>query len=204
MPSHPRTAAITASSPTRRSIWIAAQVLAWLAAAALPAPALAAGVREPAIGIDFPERLGDFALKGRKQFPQAGEGATIAYEHKDARGAIYVYNAGLAAIPAGVGSPVVHRHFQETAAALQRAGAESSVAVKPLQKATVSSFKGCGPQFMWRSDEMTIRGSALMSRTYLTGFNNHFVKLRVTHPRAGAAEAEDFVQQVRRVLGNCR
>ena len=173
-----------------------------LAVAAWGGAACAAGVREDAIAIDFPERLGELTLKGRTQFPQAAEGAVIAYEGNDVRGAVYVYTAGLATIGNGVGDPVIHRHFQETVTALQTA-AKSAGKVTPVRASTISAFKDCGPQFLWRADEISMGGNALVTRTYLTGYKNHFVKLRVTHPRASAAAAEDFVLQVRRLLGRC-
>src|SRR3954470_646063 len=81
----------------------------------------AAGVREEAIGLDFPEHLGSFTLKGRTQFPKASEGATIVYEGNDVRGAIYVYDGGVSPIPNGVGSPAVQKHFRETEMALRQA-----------------------------------------------------------------------------------
>jgi hypothetical protein len=165
----------------------------------------AAGVREAAIGLEFPERLGAMALKGRMQFPQPADGASITYEAQDVRGAVYVYNAGLKEVPTGVGSPVIHRHFQQTAAALQRAGKEgpADTSVRPIKGSTISAFPGCGPQFLWRSDAIEMRGQSVVSRTYLTGYNNHFVKLRVTHPRNDDKAAEQFVQDVRKLLGRC-
>jgi hypothetical protein len=184
-------------------VFIPARIALTLAVLVWAGSALAAGVREEAIALDFPERLGDFTLKGRTQFPQKGEGATIVYEGRDVRGAVYVYNAGMASIPTGVGDPVIHRHFQQTVAALQQATSQSPGSLKPLKGSTISAFKGCGPQFMWRADEISLEGKSLVTRTYLAGFRNHFVKLRVTHPKAGAAAAEDFVQQVRRLVGAC-
>ena len=174
-----------------------------LVALLAPGVAFAAGVREDAIGIEFPQRLGDFTLKGRTQFPNKADGATTVYEGSDVRGAIYVYNAGLAEVPTGVGSPVIHRHFQQTAAALQQAGRESAGTVTPARGSTISAFPGCGPQFMWRADRISMEGNAVVSRTYLAGFQNHFVKLRVTHPSDASSVADDFVQKVRRVLGKC-
>ena len=169
----------------------------------LPSAAFAASVREESIATHFPDPLGEFVLKERKQFPQKGEGAAIVYEGKDVRGAVYVYNAGLASVPTGVGDPAIHRHFQETAAALQQAAKQSPGKVKPVKGSTISAFPGCGPQFMWRADEVSMGANALVSRTYLTGFRNNFVKLRVTHARTDAAAADDFVQRIRRVLGAC-
>ena len=181
------------------------RIAAALAGALLWTSAFAAGVREEAIGLDFPERLGDFTLKGRTQFPQASQGASIVYQGKDVRGAVYVYDAGLASIPTGVGSPVIHKHFQETTAALQHASKEGSAkaSVTQVKGSTISAFKGCGPQFMWRSDRIEMDGQSVITRTYLTGYNNRFVKLRVTHPRGGDQDAEQFVQDVRRLLGKC-
>jgi hypothetical protein len=149
--------------------------------------------------------VGGLALKGRTQFPQPPEGAVIAYEGKDTRGAIYVYDAGVKPIPNGVGSPVIHQQFQQTITALQRASTEGSAKAKitPMKNSTISAFPGCGPQFMWRGDAIAFGGQELITRTYLTGFNNRFVKLRVTHPRGGEGDAEQFVQDVRRLLGKC-
>ena len=176
-----------------------------LAAASFTTSAFAAGVHEDAIALDFPDRLGDFKLKGRTQFPKASEGATIVYEGTGVRGAVYVYDAGLAAIPNGVGSPVIHKHFQETSMALRRAATEGPTKVKvtPVKNPTISAFPGCGPQFMWRSDALAMDGGEMISRTYLTGYNNRFVKLRVSHARGGDADAERFVQDVRKLLGKC-
>ena len=179
------------------------RIFVGLLALGATAAALGAGVREEAIGIDFPERLGDFTLKGRTQFPQKADGATTVYEGRAVRGAVYVYNAGLASVPTGVGDPVIHRHFQQTAAAMQQAMRESPAKATPMRASTISSFPGCGPQFVWRADRISMDGKELVSRTYLAGFKNHFVKLRVTHPQDSAAAADDFVQQVRRVLGRC-
>jgi hypothetical protein len=162
-----------------------------------------AGVREEAIGIDFPERLGDFTLKGRNQFPKAADGAVIAYENKDVRAAVYVYDAGKTSIPNGVGAPVIHMHFLETSAALQQAGRQSGTTVKSVRGQTISKFEGCGPQFLWRADEISMGGNSMVTRTYLAGMNNRFVKLRVSHPQGREAQADDFVQRIRRVLGRC-
>jgi len=181
------------------------RIAASLAGALLLGSAFAAGVREEAIGLDFPERFGELKLKGRTQFPQANDGAVIAYEGKDVRGAVYVYDAGVKPIPAGVGSPAVAIQFLETGAALQRASTEGPVKakVKPVKAKTISAFPGCGPQFLWRSDAIEMDGATMITRTYLTGYNNRFVKLRVTHPRGSDGDAEQFVQDVRRLLGKC-
>jgi len=165
--------------------------------------ALAAGVREESIGVDFPERLGDFTLKGRTQFPKASDGAVIAYESKEVRGAVYVYDAGKTSIPTGVGAPAIHMHFLETGTALQQAARESGTTLKSVRGSTISKFEGCGPQFMWRADEISMSGNSMVSRTYLAGLNNRFVKLRVSHPRGSEGKADDFVQRIRRVLGRC-
>ena len=178
-------------------------IAAALAAASLST--LGAGTREEAIGIDFPDRLGAFTLKGRTQFPNPKEGATIVYEGNDTRGAIYVYDGGVSPIPDGVASPQVSKHFRETQMALLQAsaGGPGRAKVRPVKAATMSAFPGCGPQFQWRADAIEIDGNELVTRTYLTGYHNRFVKLRVTHPRGGDAAAEQFVQDVRKLLGKC-
>jgi hypothetical protein len=163
-------------------------------------------VHESSIGVTFPDRLGDFALKGRTQFPKAADGATIVYESEGVRGAIYVYDAGVKEIPNGVGSPVIHKHFRETEMALKRASTEGPVkaTVRTVKTSTISAFPGCGPQFVWRSDAIAMEGHEMVSRTYLAGYHGRFVKLRVTQvARDGDAQADAFVQGVRKLLGHC-
>lgn len=178
-------------------------IAAALATALATLAAHAAPVREEAIGVDFPDRLGGFTLKGRTQFPKASDGATTVYEGNDVRGAIYVYDGGVSPIPDGVASQQVSKHFLQTQMALMQASAGGGAKVRPVKGATMSSFPGCGPQFQWRSDAIEMEGREMITRTYLTGYHNRFVKLRVTHPRGSDAGAEQFVQDVRRLLGKC-
>ena len=50
-------------------------------------------------------------------------------------------------------------------------------------------------------------GMRLVSSTYLTAMKNNFVKLRISYRKGdtqGGQDAERFVQQIRKVLGNCK
>jgi hypothetical protein len=76
----------------------------------------------------------------------------------------------------------------------------------PIGQATISAFPGCGPQFMWRAFRIRIGDVSATTRTYLTGMKGRFVKLRVTFPdgsTGGKQQADEFVQEMRRVLGEC-
>lgn len=167
----------------------------------------AAPVEDEALKIRFPERVAGLTLSGRTVFPDKGAGSVIAYESAGLRGAVYVYDGGIANIPTGAASPVLSRHFLETTGALGAAVKErNESAPVPIGSATISSFQGCGPQFMWRAFRIRVGDASATTRTYLTAMHGRFVKLRVSFADSSAGgrqAADDFVQEIRRVLGQC-
>ena len=169
-----------------------------------------AGVYESAIGVTFPDKVAGLTFSDRKEFPKKELGVNIRYQRSGpVIGSIYIYNAGLSQIPNGVGSPIVHKHFAQIIDEVKQL--ETTGQAKAVNLGTggarISSYKGCGPQFMWRAYEMQVAESTLTSYSYLTAINNNFVKLRISHLRGdeqGKREADQFVEEIRKVLGNCK
>lgn len=179
-----------------------------VAAAVAATAAVAAPVHEPAIQVTFPDPLGGLSLTGRTVFPEKGAGVSIVYERPGLRGAVYVYDAGVRHIPNGVGNTIVQRHFMEATQALGVAVRERPEAgtPRPIGSAKISAFPGCGPQFLWRAFVLDLGGTAMTTRTYVTGLNGQFVKLRISYRRDDTATeraAEQFVGDIRRILGGC-
>lgn len=167
-------------------------------------------VFENSINVTFPDKVGALTFGDKKEFPKKELGVNIRYQgNGPVVGSIYIYNAGLSDIPTGVGSPIIHKHFAQVIGEVKQLAAMGQVKAVNLAGAgsTISSFKGCGPQFMWRAYELDMGDKVLSSYTYLTGLNNNFVKLRMSHLKTdaqGKREVEQFVEEIRKVLGSCK
>lgn len=167
---------------------------------------------EPSIDVNFPDEVGKLRLKEKKEFPQKALGVNYAYERPQrlVRGSVFIYTGGLAAIPPGISSPVVQKHFDQVireVKLLEALGQVKSVTLSPEPNQT-TQYPGCGPQFLWRSYAMDLDGKTTLSAyTYLTAINNNFVKLRVTlkpETPQDQRDAEEFVLEMRKVLGRCK
>lgn len=169
-----------------------------------------AGTYEPSIGVSFPSDIAGLTLDGRTEFPQKALGVVIEYSGGDrTRGALYIYNGGLASVPADIDAPVVRKHFERVIADLKAWDGKGKVrmtqAVGNTERTT--TFAGCGPQFIVREFEIDLPEGTLASASYLTTMKNNFVKLRVSYMKSsaqGPQAAQKFVQQVRHLLGGCR
>ena len=165
---------------------------------------------ERSIDVTFPNQIAGLEFSERKEFPQKELGVNLAYTHTGPMlGSIYIYSAGLSNIPSGTDAPVTKAQFEQVireVKQLERQGEARAVNLNP-SAAQVTTYPGCGPQFIWRKFEMDFGGEIATSYTYLTAMKNNFVKLRVSFLKDlpnGARDAEQFVLQIRKVLGACK
>lgn len=166
---------------------------------------------EPSIGVTFPDEIAGVPLTGRKVFPQKELGVGLSYQRdsKLLRGGIYIYTSGARTIRADLDAPMVRNHFEEVMGDLKAWEGKATVRVKqgPGAGPVVTTFPGCGPQFLLREFEIDLPEGTLASATYLTVMNNNFVKLRVSYMKSekqSAQDARSFVAQTRKLLGACR
>ena len=166
---------------------------------------------EPAIGITFPDNIAGLPMAKREVFPQKELGVVLAYERDTSplRAALYIYTAGARSIPADLNAPLVRNHFEQVMGDLKAWEGKATVRVKqgPGAGPVVTTFPGCGPQFLLREFEIDLPEGTLASATYLTVMNNNFVKLRLSHLKSDKQSAQDaprFVAQLRKLLGACR
>jgi hypothetical protein len=165
---------------------------------------------EPSIGVTFPDTVAGLPIGKRVEFPQKALGVNIGYQRSGSatRGSVYIYNSGLFSIPSGVDSPIVRTHFTQVIAEvmqLPKSGQARAVNLIGDGEQT-TTYQGCGPQFIWRAYALDLGDLKLTSYTYLTAMKNNFVKLRVSHfqnDEQGKRETDQFVQEIRKVLGTC-
>jgi len=175
-----------------------------------------ANIVEEAIGITFPDRIGNMVLKGRTPFPDPRLGAVIRYEEdgRDLRAGgltvgVYVYNGGLSHLSGDLDSRQMRLNFREVISEvkqMQTLGKVKTVDLPPDGE-HVTTMAGCGPQFLWERYVIDLDGvTMLTSATYMTSVHDNFVKLRISHLKNDETSAkleEDFVSRLHHVLGNC-
>ena len=175
-----------------------------------------ATIVEEAIGITFPDRIGNMVLRGRTPFPDPRLGAVIRYEEdgRDLRAGgltvgVYVYNGGLRHVSGDLDSRQMRLNFREVISEvkqMQKLGKVKAVNLPPDDE-HVTTLAGCGPQFLWERYEIDLDGTTMLtSATYMTSLHDNFVKLRISHLKDDATSAkleEDFLPQLHHVLGDC-
>lgn len=165
---------------------------------------------ERSIDVTFPNQVAGLEFAGRKEFPQKELGVNIGYQRTGPmRGAIFIYSGGLSSIPSGTDGTIVKKHFEEVIREVKQLESQGRVRAVNLSKVgeQVTTYPGCGPQFIWRTYEMDLGEEVATAYTYLTAMKNNFVKLRITFRKDlpnGERDAAQFVQQMRKLLGACK
>ena len=149
--------------------------------------------RHPATALVFPEKIAGM-VKGKVtnfEHERPGLGISIGYNTPSITTTIYIYTLGLTNIPNGAGSKAILQHFKQVIAdvyAAERFGLYKSV--MKLSKETVSL--GCDAGSSKALSALlayTQSGTERFSRIYLTGYKDHFIKIRFTYDKAAEANA---------------
>lgn len=115
------------------------------------------------------------------------EGYSVAYGAPGLTATVYVYNRGLKKIPDGPKSDEVRTEVKGVVDALDSARQQGFYkSVKELGTEEVVLFgtaKGA-PLAVRRRFEVERRGGPVLDESYVTGYQNHFVKIRITHDPA--------------------
>ena len=172
-------------------------VFALLFLAALPLlaelPANAA-FHDESIDLTFPPKLSDLDFAGKETYPLPELGYSIRYVLSNlVKLDIYAYDKGLPNISDGVSSAVVIDEFSQTVNALQ--ALEDMGKIKNLKKLDegIRELKGKSGTntFLWARhtheqcrEDGVVSSDPRVSETYLTGFRNKFLKLRITYKQA--------------------
>ena len=139
--------------------------------------------------VTFPEVDG-WALSEKTQYPTPDLGYSVNYESPAARITIYVYTGGRLTIPNSL-LGVVAEEMKGTQAGIntivERGGYESAKELKN-ESVTLGGKNGKVKSLHVQYD-LRAGGRELDSHIYLFPYNNYFVKLRMTGPKAATMDA---------------
>jgi len=188
-------------------------VFVWLFLAALPLlaelPANAA-FHDESIDLTFPPRLSGLDFAEKEAYPVPELGYSVRYVLSNLiKLDIYVYDKGLPNISGGDSSAVVIDEFSQTVNALEVL--EDMGKIKNLKSLDegIRELKGKGGTnvFLWARhtydqchEEGVESSDHRISESYLTGFRNRFLKLRITY-KESAPDGERLTKEAIEAFG---
>ncbi len=116
---------------------------------------------------------------------------------------IYLYNLGQSSIPNGADSDLIIQHFQQVINDVYTSKHYSSVVKLSERKISFDqspeSLEALSAAFSY-----TVDGTENLSFAYLTGYKNHFFKIRLTYPKSEETKAKPtqtrFINEIGKLL----
>lgn len=167
----------------KRMTWIFA--LAACAAGYWGPGALAAEYRHPATGLVFPETLAGMGRISVHDYEpdSPGMGVSVGYKGPGMTATIYLYAAGMDAIPDGIDSPEVKEHFRQVVEEIVAYGRSNKQEDMRKTAEGEASFGTPGAERRALSADFrfSLDGASRRSKVDLLGWQNHFLKVRYTY-----------------------
>lgn len=142
-------------------------------------------------GVPSPKVILDF-VRGAPTDNEAanpGLGVTIPYSHPHIQATVYIYSLGATSIPEGPLSEPVRQHFRQVMDEVElMAGLGGRGSARAVKKYATGS-PDRGQEFLCAEFAVQQGERTFESYAYLTGHNNHFVKLRLTAPSEARASS---------------
>lgn len=147
----------------------------------------------PGPKIDFPDVKGLTRGKIETDRTEPALGYWVSYTKPGFTATVYVFNRGLKKIPDGTASDEVKgemkRVVEEIDTVTQRGLYKSFKEVGKEETVSLGKQKGA-PSALRRQFEIERKNGPVRSEAYVTGYKNHFVKIRITHDPDDKAAAE--------------
>jgi hypothetical protein len=161
--------------------------------------------RHPATGLLFPDRFAAMEKAGIRDFEREnpGFGTSVSYNAPGITVTIYLYTAGLKSVPSNLASPVMRRHFAEVVGEVIGAGKRGGYYsnVKKISEEEVSlGAPHAEPRALLATFSYVQSGRERLSKLYLMGYKNHFLKVRFTYDKSVRSGAEETHKQFLREL----
>jgi len=165
--------------------------------------------RHQATGLVFPERIATLVKESEVTNFEAkspGLGVGVAYDGPGITVTVYLYTAGLKAVPHDLESPVLKEYFQEALRDVARAKEMGYYSqVEKLSEDTAAwSDAGAETKSLHASFRVRRGNRDRLSHLYLLGFQNHFFKARFTCDQKIQETAErtqkEFLAELARIL----
>lgn len=159
-------------------------------------------------GILFPEKI--TGLENVKvtdyEAKNPGLGVGVSYRSPTIKADVYLYTEALPSIPDGVESPLITQHFQQICGdiyTLEKIGAYHSVERLSEGKVSLGTHVALSASFSYFQD-----GVEQLSYIYLTGYKNHFLKIRFTYHKStesnGKTSLNTFLGRIGELLANSK
>ncbi|HUG10800.1 MAG TPA: hypothetical protein VMM36_07290 [Opitutaceae bacterium] len=149
-------------------------------------PGVCAAITDPATEIVFPDPAGPWVYTDSRAYEPADLGHSYSYKPLfGGTGAItcYIYSKGFSNIPTGADSALVRREMDETVASVVEAWSQLGAKVEQENAPTLFRRTSDGRALAYYSVHRIAHESVQnVSISIVTGYRQHFVKLRYTFP----------------------
>ena len=135
---------------------------------------------------------------------QPGLGVSIRYgEHQNQAGRIkvdvYIYDNRLSSILDGTGTPLISQHFEQVVSDIYAQEKYRSVEKLSEEETYILSYPALSATFSYFQDDIE-----RVSYIYLTGYKNHFFKIRFTYYKSAETYGEEtlskFLDEIGKIL----
>ncbi|QJW96850.1 hypothetical protein [Frigoriglobus tundricola] len=137
----------------------------------------------PGPKIEVPDVKG-LTRRNIQTYSEAGLGYSVGYNAPGFGATVYAYNRAIETIPAGAASEVVKNEVKRAADEIDLArqqGAYKSVKELGMEETVRLGKAEDAPAALRRRYEIEWKDGTRLSEAYVTGYKNHFVKIRITH-----------------------
>ncbi|MDP3259705.1 MAG: hypothetical protein Q8M34_03845 [Thermodesulfovibrionales bacterium] len=165
-----------------------------LACITISAEAQTNSYRHPATGLIFPDSVAGIVRGDVTDFEgkNPGLGVSVAYDRPGITVTLYIYTFGFKSIPSDLSSPALRTHFAQVMQDIyevEKRGYYKFVN-KTAEGITFLRTDKTGPQALFASFSYVQNGIERLSRVYLLGHKQHFVKIRFTYDKSVQAQTE--------------
>jgi hypothetical protein len=159
----------------------------------------------PGPKINWPDVKGT-ERKEPKTYDDKRFGYSVQYQSDKAFFTVFVYNAGVEKIPDGPESDTVKAEMYESLLVLeaQKRGKQPRYkSLSPLDEEVIDfGASKTAPQIRRKRYEVEIIGEgAAVTELYLTGYKNHFIKIRATYPTEDKDKYQKLLANLLDALG---
>ena len=177
-----------------------------LACITLSAEAQTNSYRHPATGLVFPETLVEMPMVSLTDHEKnnPGLGVSIGYNAPGITATVYLYTLGLRSISGDLASPILKEHFNQVIQDIykvEKLGYYKFVK-KTAEGITFLRADKTGPQALFASFSYVQNGVERLSKVYLLGHKQHFVKIRFTYDKSVQAQVEEKLTAFLNAMGN--
>ena len=180
--------------------WVRGAILGFVLAAA----ASVAQAAETHFGLTFPDRVGDAQRGSTRDFETKDPGLGYGVKYDKPGWAIdtFIYDLGRGSIPSDVASDVLKAQIKQAEGDIFEQQKRGVYAKVKVTRSYVIKDAGGRSRFLCEAFSYVRENVDVDSFLCLTGWNNKFVKFRLTtaHGSRGAAEAQRFMEAWFKVL----